>query len=172
MRCRSLSHNEKSLTVGSTSWIDSETATMRGRPASGIAVERPAPPRAAASSSARPAPAEEADTLALVTYPLLNDGASLLRRAADLNRAAPAAFAELHPDTAAKLGVQDGSTVELHFGEDRSARVPLRVAVTTAPGCVFVPTNQPDLSLGALLGPAATSGAVTVRLEAVTEAAV
>jgi anaerobic selenocysteine-containing dehydrogenase len=92
--------------------------------------------------------------LALVSYPLLLDAASLLARAEDLARATPGAFAEVHPDDAARLGLEDGSTVELDFGDNRAAQVPLRVAPTTAPGCVFVPSNQPDLALGALLGPA------------------
>jgi anaerobic selenocysteine-containing dehydrogenase len=74
------------------------------------------------------------------------------------------AFAELHPDDAARLGIEDGSHAELDFGENRAARLPVRVAATTAPGCVFVPANQPDLSLRALLGPLPPEGVrVTVR---------
>jgi NADH-quinone oxidoreductase subunit G len=162
------------LRLGSVSWVEAETATMRGRPSSGIAVPtdvrgEPRKGRAPAPAKAKPA-APAGEGLALVSYPLLNDGASLLRRAVDLNRAAPTAFAELHPDTAAGLGIGDGSTVELHFGEDRSTRLPVKVAPTTAPGCVFVPANQSDLALVALLGPAATAGTVRVEVEAATAA--
>jgi sulfite reductase (NADPH) flavoprotein alpha-component len=106
--------------------------------------------------------------LALVSYPLLLDAASMLARAADLNRETPGAFVELHPDDAGRLGLVDGATAEVDFGEDRTARLPVRVARTVAPGCAFVPANQPDLALRALLGPAP---ALTVKVTAVEEAA-
>jgi len=92
----------------------------------------------------------------------------MLARAADLNRETPGAFVELHPDDAARLGLADGATAEVDFGEDRTARLPVRVAPTVAPGCAFVPANQPDLPLRALLGPAP---ALRVKLTAVEEAA-
>jgi anaerobic selenocysteine-containing dehydrogenase len=108
------------------------------------------------------------DGLALVTYPLLLDAASMLARAADLNRETPGAFVELHPDDAGRLGLADGDRAEVDFGEDRTARLPVRVAPTVAPGCAFVPANQPDLALGALIGPAP---ALRVKVTAVEEAA-
>jgi assimilatory nitrate reductase catalytic subunit len=92
----------------------------------------------------------------------------MLARAADLNRETPGAFVELHPDDAGRLGLADGGTAEVDFGEERTARLPVRVAPTVAPGCVFVPANQPDLALGALLGPAP---ALRVKVSAVEEAA-
>jgi predicted molibdopterin-dependent oxidoreductase YjgC len=104
----------------------------------------------------------------LVTYPLLIDAASMLARAADLNRETPGAFVELHPGDAGRLGLADGAAAEVDFGEDRTARLPVRVASTVAPGCAFVPANQPDLALGALLGPAP---ALRVKVTAVEEAA-
>jgi anaerobic selenocysteine-containing dehydrogenase len=114
------------------------------------------------------APEERDDGLALVTYPLLLDAASLLARAADLNRETPGAFVELHPDDAARLGLADGDRAEVDFGEERTVRLPVRVAATVAPGCAFVPANQPDLALRALLGPAP---ALRVTVTAVEEAA-
>ncbi|HJW61442.1 MAG TPA: molybdopterin dinucleotide binding domain-containing protein, partial [Actinomycetota bacterium] len=108
------------------------------------------------------------DGLALVTYPLLLDAASLLARAADLNRETPGAFVELHPDDAARLGLAHGDRAEVDFGEERTVRLPVRVASTVAPGCAFVPANQPDLALRALLGPAP---ALRVTVTAVEEAA-
>jgi predicted molibdopterin-dependent oxidoreductase YjgC len=110
----------------------------------------------------------DGDGLDLVTYPLLLDAASMLARAADLNRETPGAFVELHPDDAGRLGLVDGATAEVDFGEDRTARLPVRVAPTVAPGCAFVPANQPDLAVGALLGPAP---ALRVTVTAVEEAA-
>jgi NADH-quinone oxidoreductase subunit G len=111
---------------------------------------------------------EHDDGLDLVTYPLLLDAASMLARAADLNRETPGAFVELHPDDAARLGLADGATAEVDFGEERTARLPVRVAPTVAPGCAFVPANQPDLAVRALLGPAP---ALRVKVTAVEEAA-
>ncbi|HSR28777.1 MAG TPA: molybdopterin dinucleotide binding domain-containing protein [Actinomycetes bacterium] len=108
------------------------------------------------------------DGLELVTYPLLLDAASMLARAADLNRETPGAFVELHPDDAGRLGLADGASAEVDFGEERTARLPVRVAPTVAPGCAFIPANQPDLALGALLGPAP---ALRVKVTAVEEAA-
>jgi NADH-quinone oxidoreductase subunit G len=154
-----------------------ETERFRKRPGSLVA---PASTPAAATAAApephpplgaqEPQPPEERDDggLALVTYPLLLDAASMLARAADLNRETPGAFVELHPDDAGRLGLADGATAQVDFGEDRTARLPVRVAPTVAPGCVFVPANQPDLGLRALLGP---TPALRVKLTAVEEAA-
>jgi predicted molibdopterin-dependent oxidoreductase YjgC len=114
------------------------------------------------------APEDTDEGLALVTYPLLLDGASLLARAADLNRETPDAFVELHPTDAGRLGLADGDRAEVDFGEERTVRLPVRVAPTVVPGCAFVPANQPDLALRALLGPAP---ALTVKVSAVEEAA-
>jgi len=142
--------------------MTAETERLRTRP-EGLAT--PTLPAAA------PAPAAEADSaqgLALVTYPLLLDAASMLARADDLNRETPGAFIELHPDDAGRLGLADGATAEVDFGEDRTARLPVRVAPTVAPGCAFIPANQPDLALRALLGPAP---ALRVTVTAVEEAA-
>jgi NADH-quinone oxidoreductase subunit G len=137
------------------------------RPTGGAESAPPDPPQPSRSSE----PVELAgpsDGLALVTYPLLLDGASMLARAADLNRETPGAFVELHPDDAGRLGLSDGDTAEVDFGEDRTARLPVRVAATVAPGCAFVPANQPDLALGALLGP---TPALRVTVTAAEEAA-
>jgi predicted molibdopterin-dependent oxidoreductase YjgC len=139
--------------------VEAETRLFRRR------VEATSQP----SRSSEPVPlAGPSDGLALVTYPLLIDAASMLARAADLNRETPGAFVELHPEDAGRLGLADGATAEVDFGEDRTARLPVRVASTVAPGCAFVPANQPDLSLGALLGPAP---ALRVKVIAVEEAA-
>jgi NADH-quinone oxidoreductase subunit G len=149
------------LGLGNLAAVTAETARLRARP-EGLAA--PALPAAAPAAAAD----HPEGTLALVTYPLLLDGASMLARADDLNRETPGAFVELHPDDAGRLGLADGATAEVDFGEDRTARLPVRVAPTVAPGCAFVPANQPDLALGALLGPAP---ALRVKVAAVEEAA-
>jgi NADH-quinone oxidoreductase subunit G len=147
--------------------IAAETERYRRRPAGVAAGETGGEPLSTAPEPSAPEERDE-DGLDLVTYPLLLDGASMLARAADLNRETPGAFVELHPDDAARLGLADGATAEVDFGEDRTARLPVRVAPTVAPGCAFVPANQPDLALRALLGPAP---ALRVKLTAVEEAA-
>jgi len=137
--------------------VAAETARARVAPAThgfvpvGVPVDK--------SKGGSETAAGPADGLALVTYPLLLDGASMLARAADLNRATPAAFVEVHPDDAARLQLRDGGRAEVAFGKDsfggdRKATLPVRVSPAVAPGCVFIPANQPDLSLGGLLGPA------------------
>jgi NADH-quinone oxidoreductase subunit G len=148
--------------------VTAETERFRVRPRPSGGAES-APPDPTGRASAEPIEfAGPSDGLVLVTYPLLLDGASLLARAADLNRETPGAFVELHPDDAGRLGLADGATAEVDFGEGRTARLPVRVAPTVAPGCAFVPANQPDLALGALLGPAP---ALRVTVTAVEEAA-
>jgi NADH-quinone oxidoreductase subunit G len=148
--------------LGLATWgqVAAETEHFRARP-----------PGATATALPGPRPVELAgpqDGLALVTYPLLLDGASMLARAVDLNRATTGAFCEVHPDDAGRLGLSDGGRATLDLGEGATVELPVRVAATTAPGCVFVPANQPDLALGALLGPAP---ARRVAVRAVEEAA-
>ena len=78
--------------------------------------------------------------------------------------------ARRRPAVALGLGgdlVEPGEA-EVDFGEGRTARLPVRVAPTVAPGCAFVPANQPDLAVRALLGPAP---ALRVTVTAVGEAA-
>jgi NADH-quinone oxidoreductase subunit G len=149
------------LGLATLGMVTEETAAMRVRP------ERPA----AAPLEGHGPPVELAgpeDGLALVSYPLLLDSASMLARADDLNRATLPAFVELHPDDAGRLGLTDGAAVEVDFGEQRTVRLPARVAATVAPGCAFVPANQPDLSLGELLG---TAPALRVLVRAAEEVA-
>jgi anaerobic selenocysteine-containing dehydrogenase len=144
--------------------VAAEVERFRARPPGLQPPALPGLPEAAAeprtASSAEPGAAAEPgqprprEGLALVTYPLLLDGASMLARAADLNRATLPAFVEVHPDDAERLGVSDGAAVEVDFGEDRVVELPARVSGAVAPGCAFIPANQPDLALGELLGSA------------------
>jgi NADH-quinone oxidoreductase subunit G len=146
--------------------VAAETDRYRRRPAAAAA--GPHPPAAEREPHPRAPEEAAAEGLDLISYPLLLDAASMLARAADLNRETPGAFLELHPDDAGRLGLVDGATAEVDFGEERTARLPVRVAPTVAPGCAFVPANQPDLALRALLGPVP---ALRVKVTAVEEAA-
>lgn len=66
------------------------------------------------------------------------------RRVAELNAAAPVAVAELHPMTADRLGVGDGSWLRLR--NDRGeARVQARLSPDIRPDTVFVPFHFPGL---------------------------
>jgi NADH-quinone oxidoreductase subunit G len=135
--------------------VTAETERFRARPAAAV-LARPQGP--APAEPAEPAAAQRlagpADGLALVTYPLLLDAASMLARADDLNRGTLPAFVELHPDDAERLGVRDGAPVEVDLGGDRVLELPARLSHALAAGCVFIPANQPDLALGELLGTA------------------
>jgi NADH-quinone oxidoreductase subunit G len=145
------------LGLATLDMVAAEVERFRARPAD---LQAPSLPEASAgAATAEPQPREG---LALVTYPLLLDGASMLARAADLRRATLPAFVELHPDDAEPLGVTDGAAVEVDFGEDRVVKLPARLSGAVAPGCAFIPTNQPDLALGELLG-AAPAQRVTLR---------
>jgi len=150
------------LAIPTLERVSAETQRFRQRPA---LVAMTSTAATAARTGAEP---PDDGLLSLITYPLLLDGASMLARADDLNRETQDAFVELHPDDAGRLGLADGDRAEVDFGEDRSARLPVRVARTVAPGCVFVPANQPDLAVAALLGPAP---ALRVKVTAVEEAA-
>ena len=136
--------------------VAAETDRFRARP------EGLAPPEMPPSGAGGVELAGPGDGLALVSYPLLLDAASMLARADDLTRSTLPAFVELHPDDAERLGVRDGTAVEVDFGDDRMVKLPARVSRSLAAGCAFVPANQPDLALGELLG-AAPALRVAVR---------
>jgi NADH-quinone oxidoreductase subunit G len=159
--------------------VTAETERFRARPAAAVlarpqgpAPAEPAEPAAAPAQAGEPAAAQRlagpADGLALVTYPLLLDAASMLARADDLNRGTLPAFVELHPDDAERLGVRDGAPVEVDLGGDRVLELPARVSHALAAGCAFIPANQPDLALGELLG---TAPALRVAVRATREVA-
>ena len=67
------------------------------------------------------------------------------RRVAALNRAAPHAFVEVHPDTAAALSIQDGETVRV-VSRRGVVEAPARVVPTIRPDTVFAPFHWPDLA--------------------------
>jgi NADH-quinone oxidoreductase subunit G len=146
--------------------VAGELERFRARPAGLAAPPLPAAPAVRAAGGERAeAGSGEPEGLHLVTYPLLLDGASMLARAADLNRSTDAAFVEVHPDDAARLRLGDGATAEVDFGQDRVVKLPARVSAAVVPGCAFIPANQPNLSLGDLLGPAPAPRVVLRAIE-------
>jgi NADH-quinone oxidoreductase subunit G len=150
--------------------VRAETERFRTRP-DGAAAPMPAAGAVAGTAGGTAAAVELAgpgDGLALVSYPLLLDAASMLARADDLNRETEPAFAELHPEDAQRLGVRDGGAVEVDLGGGHVVKLPASVTANVVPGCVFIPANQPDLSLGELLG---TGTALRVAVRAAQEVA-
>ena len=61
------------------------------------------------------------------------------------------AFAEVHPDDAAAIGIADGGGRDRAHGRRARPTLPLRVTTNVAPGSVFVPFNQPGLAANTLL---------------------
>jgi assimilatory nitrate reductase catalytic subunit len=64
------------------------------------------------------------------------------RRVAALNRAAPGAFVEVHPDPAARLSIVDGDPVRV-VTRRGVIEVPARVVDTIRPDTLFVPFHWP-----------------------------
>jgi assimilatory nitrate reductase catalytic subunit len=64
------------------------------------------------------------------------------RRVAELNRAAPEPFVELHPDLARALGVEDGAAVSV-ISRRGTATAPARISWTIRPDTVFMPFHWP-----------------------------
>ena len=92
-------------------------------------------------------PAEETDA----AYPLVLTTGRVLahyqsgaqtRRVAALNRAAPAAFVEVHPDTAAGLSIEDGQMVRV-VSRRGAVTVAARLVETIRPDTIFVPFHWP-----------------------------
>ena len=64
---------------------------------------------------------------------------------------------EIHPLDAERLGLTDGAPATL-TSEAGSATLPARVTDGIAPGCAFVPWNNPGLAANTLLSGARTAG--------------
>ena len=95
--------------------------------------------------------------LTLITGRLLEQyqSGTQTRRVAELNAAQPEAFAQLHPATAARIGVTDGQPVELR--NDRGVMVlPARVSADIRIDTVFLPFHYPGDASANLLTQDAT----------------
>ena len=64
------------------------------------------------------------------------------RRVPALRRAAPEAFVELHPDLAARLGIDDGDPVRV-TSRRGELRAPARLSAGIRPDTVFAPFHYP-----------------------------
>ena len=107
----------------------------------------------------------------LFTYALLVDEGRQLDGADRLKEAlSEPAFAELHPQDAARLGLSDGRPARLRTSAGEAV-VPIRVSEGIAAGSVFVPWNQPGLAVNTLLS-GRTTTAVTLEPAGEVSAAV
>jgi len=123
-----------------------------------------------------PEPLNTPGSLTLITGRLLEhyQSGAQTRRVPELNDAKPHARAELHPTTAASLGVADGDLVEL--GNSRgSVRATALVTATIRPDTVFLPFHFAGSECANLLTQDATdpiSGMPEFKTTAVTVRAV
>jgi len=114
-----------------------------------------APARVAIAPAPRPAaPARDDEfPLALTVGVRMMDGASLTTDDVDrFSEVVGAAFVEVHPDDAARLGLADGAAAEIETRHG-ALRAVVRVRETCAPGVLFVPRNLRVANVPALLGP-------------------
>lgn len=96
------------------------------------------------------------------------------RRVAELHRAEPTAFAQLHPATAERLGIEEGADVRLTTARGDCV-VPARLSMDVRPEVVFVPFHFPgEQRANALTNPATdpVSGMPEFKVSAVRLAAV
>lgn len=108
------------------------------------------PVRPAAESALRPAPHRrertgERGSLVLTTGRVLEhyQSGNQTRRVASLAAARPVAELQIHPSTAAGLGIDDGALVVVR-SERASVRVPARYSTDIGLGTVFLPFHHPD----------------------------
>jgi len=113
------------------------------------------------TSDASPAETPSADGLRLLTYRLLYDDGSRIRRTKGIRELTPGAFAELHRADAERAGISDGDRVVVESAHG-SISVRARVGERIREGVVFVPWSQWSVSAQALCAWDDTTPVVTV----------
>jgi NADH-quinone oxidoreductase subunit G len=109
------------------------------------------PPPSPSPRDVAPSPSAQEGSLILFTYPLLVGDGAMLVGADRLKQALQdEAFVEVHPTDADRLGLTDGAAAVVRT-ERGEATLPVRVSGGVAPGCVFVPFDQPGLAANTLL---------------------
>ncbi len=100
----------------------------------------------------------ESGAFALHLARTLYDDGVLMRNSLSLHALAPGGAVHLHPADAARLGVSEGSLVEVET-VDASVRLPAVIDPSLATGVVYVPFNQPGIpSLGSDLSVVVAAG--------------
>lgn len=106
-------------------------------------------------------PAAPSDGLRLLTYRLLYDDGSRIRRTAGIRELTPGAFAQIHPADAERAEITDGETVRVTSAHG-SINVHAQLSKTVREGVVFVPWNQWGVSAQALCTWGDTSPSITL----------
>ncbi|HVE91620.1 MAG TPA: molybdopterin dinucleotide binding domain-containing protein, partial [Actinomycetota bacterium] len=135
--------------------VQEELSGLLDRPASAV----PAP---GVVSIPDPPVTRDGFPLRLLTYRLLYDAGSRVRRTEEIATLTQQPYAEMHPDDAAIAGVQDGAMAIVTSRHGRLS-VPVRVSDTVRPGVVFVPYAQPGAPAQNLLTVGDRSPAVRVE---------
>jgi len=99
--------------------------------------------------SATPASVPAREGLTLLTYRLLYDDGSRIRRTKGIREITPGSFAELNPADAGPLSIAHGDAVVVESAHG-SVSVRARVSEGIRPGAVFVPWSQWGISAQAL----------------------
>jgi NADH-quinone oxidoreductase subunit G len=110
-----------------------------------------------------PAPAAASDGLRLLTYRLLYDDGSRIRRTKGIRELTPGAIAELNTADAQRIGIADGAHVTVS-SEHGSLKLRARVTDGIAEGVVFVPWSQWGVSAQTLCADGDRTPTVTVGL--------
>jgi NADH-quinone oxidoreductase subunit G len=137
-----------------------ESTSVPDRPAGGEAA-RGSPEGTPSVTGGDPS---DAKGLVLFTYPLLVDEGRLSEGADELKAALEEeAFVEVHPEDAARLGLEDGGRARVRTDAGET-ELPVRVSDGIVEGVAFVPWNQPGLRANTLLSGTTTT---TATVEAV-----
>jgi NADH-quinone oxidoreductase subunit G len=113
-------------------------------------------------TEAPPAPESKTAGLRLLTYRLLYDDGSRIRRTKGIRELTPGAFAEMSAVDAQRLGVVDGGHV-IVSSEHGSLRLKARVSDGICAGGVFVPWSQWGVTAQVLCAVGDTTPLVTVE---------
>ncbi len=103
--------------------------------------------------------------LRLLTSPMLFSTGAMAAESKAIQAAGPQAYAEIHPDAAAALGVSEGEVVNLSSPRGKIS-VPVRVDRKTPPGAVYVPSGAGDSPSNVLLSAGEPVPAVTLEKRA------
>jgi NADH-quinone oxidoreductase subunit G len=138
--------------------LHEEMASVLGRPAEvgraaevGLAPRGQPPPNPTLREASPPAQSTPPNELLLFTYPLLVDEGTLSAGADALKAALEEpAYAEIHTTDAEGLQITDGQPIRIRSAAGE-ATLPARVTDGIAPGCVFIPWNQPGFAANGIL---------------------
>ncbi|GAA4660922.1 molybdopterin-dependent oxidoreductase [Gordonia humi] len=86
-------------------------------------------------------------------------------RVAKLNKLNPSSFVQMHPDTAAEFGVEDGGRVEV-VSRRGSVTVSAQIDEKITPGCCFVPMHFADAAINTVTNDAVDADSLQPEFKA------